>query len=147
MPFLTQSAMSPMDREAMLEQMRQQIRLAQILAPEGTEEREIARQQAYADELRKTGMPKGRSAGDVYRAANPLEFLTAAIQQGQGEGAQSTLQTRRQQSMDRLLASLEEERKRAEEEIRRAQSGQAQTQAAAMSGPSIEDYNPFKGGY
>ena len=145
MAFITQSAMTPMDREAMLEQMRQQIRLAQILAPEGTEERDIARQQAYADELRKTKMPGGRSAGNIYRAANPLEFLTAAIQQGQGEGAQSPLETRRQDSVKRLLDELDKERARTEEEIRKAQSGQPALQAASM--PSIDDYNPFKGGY
>lgn len=45
---------------------------------------ELDRQLQQANALRETGMPEGRSAGRVYTAANPLEFLGAGIKQYAG---------------------------------------------------------------
>lgn len=42
------------------------------------------KQLAQAHALRGTPMPEGRNAGRIYRAANPLEFLGAGLQQYAG---------------------------------------------------------------
>ena len=50
----------------------------------GAESDALSGQLAQADQLRNTPMPEGRQAGNVYQAANPLEFLGAGMQQYQG---------------------------------------------------------------
>ena len=50
----------------------------------GESEKMIPRQQRYAEELRKTQMPRGRRYGGVYKAAHPLEFLGSGLQQAAG---------------------------------------------------------------
>ena len=50
---------------------------------------------AFGDKMFDTEMPKGRMAGDVYVAANPLEHLSAALRQGLGA-------YNRKQGMDKL---------------------------------------------
>ena len=50
----------------------------------GEQEGIIPRQQQYAEELRGTRSPRGRSYGGVYESAHPLEFLGAGLQQAAG---------------------------------------------------------------
>lgn len=49
--------------------------------------KQLDKQQSQADVLRNTAGPEGRMTGNVYTAANPLEFLGAAAKQGLGEYA------------------------------------------------------------
>jgi hypothetical protein len=51
----------------------------------GPEERNLDRQMKMADELRGTRMPGMRSAGNVTRAAHPLEFASAAFDRVGGQ--------------------------------------------------------------
>lgn len=62
-----------------------QIRMIMELGGLNSENSQLDKQQAYADKLRDTGIPEGRSVGNVYVAANPLEFLGAGMRQYQGQ--------------------------------------------------------------
>lgn len=85
MPMVNQSVPQGGVPAAMsTEQMRQWAELASQLGPLGDEERDIERQQKYADVLRQGKAPQGRQVGNVFVASSPLETLGGLAEKGVG---------------------------------------------------------------
>ena len=84
--WINQSAqMSNVPMGVPADQMEQWAELAEMMGPLGDQERDIERQQTFADQLRGTKAPTGRAeTGRVFTAASPLEFLGAGAQQYAG---------------------------------------------------------------
>lgn len=61
-----------------------QIRMILSLGGLNSETGQLDKQMKYADKLRGTEMPEGRTAGNMYVAANPLEFIGAGMKQHAG---------------------------------------------------------------
>ena len=103
----TPPAATPPGGNGQAELMKQYLKLARATGPVGMEERDIARQQAIADELRKTGAPTGLNpTGRVYTAANPLQFLASGLDAARGESMQPGLEKRRGANQKMLIDAL-----------------------------------------
>ena len=83
----------------------------------GSQEKNLNKQYALAEEMRGTPMPDLRSNGRVSRAAHPLEFLNSTIRQGMGY-------SERNKAMKGQEAMAAEIRRRIQEERARQQQGQ-----------------------
>ena len=80
-------------------------RLMELGMFSGELERTIPRQQRYAEQLRGTGMPRGRAYGGVYRHAHPMEFIGSTALQALGHYGEK-------QARDRQLEILREQANR-----------------------------------
>jgi hypothetical protein len=88
--------MAPINQSSMTpEQMMQWMKLSQMMGPLGDQERDIDRQQKYADELRRTKGPEGRQTGRLFTAAKPIEHLAGLANQAAGIYAGKALEGQR----------------------------------------------------
>lgn len=100
----------------------------------GEQEDIIPRQQQYAEELRGTRSPRGRSYGGVYESAHPLEFLGAGLQQAAGHFGEYKARQRQEE----ILA---EQAKRRAKYLR----GMSTPQPSAAGPMSMGSPNSFSG--
>ncbi len=81
---------------------------------------ELSEQMGMAQSLRDTAMPEGRSVRDIYVAANPLEYVAAALRRTGGERMQREVEAGRREAREDLAnAQKAYGRLRAGEELTR----------------------------
>lgn len=90
--------------------LQQQMEFAELMAPYGPREKEIERQQAYADQLRDTKAPEMRGNARIQTAANPLEFLGASAQRTVGRMKGDEASGGRKRMVDDLVDELRRRR-------------------------------------
>ena len=86
--MLNQSAVAALSPE-----QRAELEAQMAASTRGLEAR-LSAEQNYINEMRRRGMPEGRQAGNVYTAANPLEFLGALATRYVGEKRQGEMDTK-----------------------------------------------------
>jgi len=116
--------------DRLLEQGYTEEQIASILGLAGlsSEEMDMKRQQEEADALRATPGPEGRTAGNIYQAANPMEHIGAGMKQYAGMRQSQDLEARRPEIWD-------EQMKRRMEYLRRGAAGAPATPAATPGAP------------
>jgi hypothetical protein len=80
-----------------------QIRMILSLGGLNAETGQLDKQQKYADKLRGTEIPEGRQVGNVYVAANPLEFIGAGMKQYAGKQQNDNLIQQQKQLQDEMM--------------------------------------------
>ena len=105
-----EAVLAAMQKANSPEQMQQWLRLAESLGPLGDEERDIDRQQKYADALRDTDeFPEGRHAGRTFVAADPLEGVAGLAKQYVGQEMGRRLGDRRKGVSDEIKWAIRNE--------------------------------------
>lgn len=78
----------------------------------GSKEKGLKSQMEIADELRKTGMPQGRQAGRIYKAAHPMEFANSAVRQIMGGNQRRDVMSQQEQLANEIRRRIQAERER-----------------------------------